>query len=214
MFIHSGPWCLWPISWKPFDFRAVRWSAVWAWIVVATLFQTCFRPPKMNAWCWWIRVYIFGSLTLRSLSTVLDAGSSLGCLTSIVAVAFRPVFRHNGTRVAYTCPGKTYMSFRGTWSRPCAIVSEYGCKGNSDNSCETPMSSTSVKPVGRLLRVRDPRCTRGYTSTMHWFSRVWNRSETMSADDNSMIPHAPPSRPTAVRTSNPRRQRGAILQEN
>ena len=33
-----------------------RWSAVWAWIVVATLFQTCFRPPKMNAWCWWIRV--------------------------------------------------------------------------------------------------------------------------------------------------------------
>ena len=45
-----------PLCLLGLEVRTGRWSAVWAWIVVATLFQTCFRPPKMNAWCWWIRV--------------------------------------------------------------------------------------------------------------------------------------------------------------
>ena len=76
MFIHSGPWCLWPISWKPFDFRAVRWSAVWAWIVVATLFQTCFRPPKMNAWCWWIRVCFWALRSCPNQNAVEDMGAA------------------------------------------------------------------------------------------------------------------------------------------
>ena len=45
-----------PLCLLGLEVRTGRWSAVWAWIVVATLFQTCFRPAKINAWCWCIRV--------------------------------------------------------------------------------------------------------------------------------------------------------------
>ena len=49
--IHWGPSSFWPILWKPFDFRGQTFSngqfscrVAPLWIVVATLFQTCFRP--------------------------------------------------------------------------------------------------------------------------------------------------------------------------
>jgi hypothetical protein len=61
-----------------------------------------------------------------------------------------------------------------------------------------------------LLRAGS-KSTRGFTSTMHSFLGVWNRSETMWQRQFM------PTRPTnerPVRTSNPRRQRGATLQEN
>ena len=127
-----------PLCLLGLEVRTGRWSAVWAWIVVATLFQTCFRPAKINAWCWCIRVcsWVLPSEASQRAWRCRRHGGGMMCIYT-----YSDTWHKDGS----TCPGKTICS---CIYHPDCVWN--GSKGNSDNWCETSKTATTCPGKPRV----------------------------------------------------------------
>ena len=186
-----------PLCLLGLEVRTGRWSAVWAWIVVATLFQTCFRPvsdPRKSMHGAGVSACALGSCPQKppnGLDAVEDMGAGW-CVST-------PIQTH-GTRTAPRAPERQYVHVYTT-----QIVSETGLKATATIDVRHPR----LLPRAPESQGSRKRCNKYLAPPRLGLKQVWNLRRPQAQDPTRA------SLPThAMRTSNRKRQRQATQQEN